>query len=114
MPSRLWEPCNFSNKNTFTCGLVGAAIVAERWDSGDLTHSRDLPLSLSELRYEEARCLSKVSEGHLMLSPPFVPVCLAQNLSKSLLTSASDKNRAGPGERSLALFLPLYLCALSS
>lgn len=35
-----------------------------------------------------------------MLSPPFVPVCLAQNLSKSLLTSASDKNRAGPGERS--------------
>lgn len=49
-----------------------------------------------------------------MLSPPFVPVCLAQNLSKSLLTSASDKNRAGPGERSLALFLPLYLCALPS
>lgn len=114
MPSRLWEPCSFSNKNTFTCGLVGAAVVDEIWDGGDLTRSRDFPLSLSKLRYEEARRLSKVSEGHLTLSPPFVPTWLAQNLSKSLLTSASDMNRAGPGERSLALFLPLYICALPS
>lgn len=88
--------------------------MAEIWGSGDLTRSRDFPLSLSKLGYEEAKRLSKVSEGHLMLSPPFVPVCLAQNLRKSLLTSASDKNRADLGVRSLALFLPLYLCGLLS
>lgn len=93
---------------------MGAAVVAEIWDSEDLTCSRDFPLSLSKLRYEEAKMLKQSLRRPPYVSPPFVPVCLAQNLSKSLLTSALDKNRAGPGERSLALFLPLYLCALPS
>lgn len=58
----------------------GAAVVVEVWESGALDGSRDSLCSrVNEWWYGEARCSSRVLEGYV--PPPFVPKCLAQNLS---------------------------------